>query len=85
MSQVDVSKLFNKFAGKKISGPTGRTFDPVKEELFKIGDDNGLNVRIIYPGQMVTEDYRLDRVNVNVEQDTAGGFRISKNNNFGLG
>jgi hypothetical protein len=61
----DVSKLFNKFAGKRIAYPA-RMIDPTEEDIRDLAAANGYTVRFLYPGMPVTEDYCATRVNVEV-------------------
>jgi hypothetical protein len=86
----DLTKLFNKFAGKEISvqeieadffdvDPNDKTVQAM-ENLAKA---NGLTLRVIFPGSRVTKDMRMDRVNVHVEKEVDGKYRIG--NRFKIG
>ena len=57
--------------------------DPVLVGMNETAKKNGLSLRIWLPNSMGTMDYRLDRVNVNVQKDPDGKWRIGKT--FSLG
>ena len=42
--------------------------DPTVREMEKLAQDNGLELRLIYPGSGATDDRRLDRVNASLEK-----------------
>lgn len=83
---MDLTKEFQKFIGKELregNNPNGYAKDdPVMKEIFELAAKKGLKVRTILPGQIITMDYRTDRLNVNISplapKNTFGisGFRI---------
>jgi hypothetical protein len=74
--EKDITSLFNKFAGKELRHPNTYDIDPVQEEMAKIAKDNGLRLRVWFPGSIGTCDYDLSRVNVHVNRDPDGKYRI---------
>lgn len=94
----DLSRHFNKFAGQEIplkeeSFKKGRrTYrhlalenkdDPVLKDMRDTAAQNGLSLRLLWPGAIATRDLRSDRVNAHLEQDAAGTWRVGKH--FGIG
>lgn len=57
--------------------------DPVISELRQAAEKAGLKLRLWLPGSVGTMDYRTDRLNVRVEKETDGKYRISKHMNIG--
>lgn len=95
---MDVSRIFNKFAGRevpleeKVVRVAGYTFteydlknnpDPVIEEMEQTAAKNGLSLRVWWPGVGGTCDYDTTRVNAHIEKSPDGKWRVSPN--FGLG
>ena len=95
---MDVSKIFNKFAGREVSVTEkleevcGYKFtnvqindnNPVLAEIEQEAAAMGLrSVRAWVPGMVSTMDYRTDRLNVRIEKEADGKYRIQ--NNFNLG
>ncbi len=92
--EKDISKIFNKFAGREIEviekpGVPFKTVrpkhknDPVMEEMEKVAKANGLVLRFTFGIEAVTMDYRHNRVNVSVQEDEDGKYRIP--NEFDIG
>lgn len=90
MSQK-LTDIFNKYVGKEViverlpgSNDWGNTQpnQQLLEEIGTVAQHNGLDVRIVLPHLFYTDDQRADRLNVNVEQDKKGIWRI---NSFDLG
>lgn len=88
----DLCRLFNKFAGQEIplkeeSFKKGRrTYrhlalenkdHPVLKDMQSTAVQNGLSLRLLWPGAIATRDLRSDRVNAHLEQDAAGTWRVS--------
>lgn len=95
---MDVSHIFNKFAGRevemvtkvvKVSGYTFRETDlknnpdPVITEMEKEAKKHGLSLRVMWDGMGGTCDYRTDRVNASIEQGHDGKWRVAPH--FGIG
>ena len=57
--------------------------DPVLKEMHKVAAENGLSLRVMWPGMMTTMDFRTDRANANIEKAADGKWRIA--NSFGIG
>ena len=58
--------------------------DPVIKEMEDLAAQHGLRLRVWFPGTVGTMDYRLDRLNVHVEQDEQDGkWKISPRMNLG--
>lgn len=76
-----IAQLFNKFAGREI--PITNDIPSVIREMEKTARDNGLELRVWYPGSDGTADYRTDRVNAHIEKGTDGKWRVS--NKFDIG
>jgi hypothetical protein len=85
---TDLSDQFQRFAGKEVevTETTHQTKcetitsthlvepSPIIEELKQaVG---GLELRLWLPGQMGTMDFRMDRLNVHVNKDADGKYRI---------
>ena len=94
----DVSKIFNKFAGRevpmnsKVVKVAGYTFneiepalnpDPVITDMENTAKKHGLTLRVWWDGVAGTMDFRTDRVNAHIEQEANGKYRVS--NRFNLG
>jgi len=79
MAPKNVTELFNKFAGRELKDPGRVTcdIDSTLGEIEQVAKDNGLKLRIWFPGTVGTMDYRTDRINVHVEKDAAGKFIVS--------
>jgi hypothetical protein len=88
----DVRRHFNHFAGREIplkeeSFKKGRrTYrrlalanpdNPVLRDMQQTAKQNGLSLRLLWPGAIATKDLRSDRVNAHLEQDAAGTWRVS--------
>jgi hypothetical protein len=96
--KLDVSDIFNKFAGREVPMKEepfvirGKTYtqvrladenDPTVKELHDDAKAKGLSLRLWWPGMAGTADFRMDRVNAHIEKATDGKWRIS--NRFDLG
>lgn len=99
--EKDVSKIFNKFAGREIEmvettkryGSRIRGIykelslkdpcDPTLTEMAKVAKENGLTLRILWPGLAGTMEMRPDRVTTYIEKQLDGKYRIS--NRFDIG
>ncbi len=57
--------------------------DPVIAEMNHVAEVHGMILRTSLPGQMGTDDARWDRVNVDIEKDNDGKYRVRKNFNIG--
>lgn len=57
--------------------------DPTIAEMEKTAAENGLSLRLWWPGIMGTMDYREDRVNAHLEKDKGGKWRVSSKFNLG--
>lgn len=57
--------------------------DPTIAEIQKTAEDNGLRLRLWLPGAMGTMDVQPNRLNVHVDKEADGKYRVQKN--FGLG
>jgi hypothetical protein len=79
----DLTKLFNKFAGKEVQSPVSSKIDPTISEMKKLAEDNGLKLRLWYPGMMGTMDFKGNRINAYVEKGADGKYRVS--NEFKIG
>lgn len=91
-----LNEIFNQFAGKEVM-VVSRELGGLKDkkmvisasdktiaELRKAIEDLGLQVRVLMPGDMKTQDARPDRVNVYVGPGfTDGKYRVSKNYKIG--
>ena len=89
----DLTKLFNKFAGKEVSAneakhgrfsyvladPTDQTIQAM-ESLAKA---NGLTLRLWFPGTMGTMDFNGHRINAHVTKEADGKYRVSSNFSIG--
>jgi hypothetical protein len=87
----DLSGHFNRFAGKEVAveETTHKTkygtyvsahlakANPVVAELKQAIEDMGLHMRLWLPGSAGTCDFRMDRVNVHVEKEADGKYRIA--------
>lgn len=100
---LDVSKMFNQFAGKevpmveediemdfkhlgKITFTEVRLADQNDATVKAMADHakaNNLNLRLWWPGTVGTMDFRMNRVNANIEKGDDGKWRVSKD--FRLG
>jgi len=80
----DLTKLFNKFAGKEIpvSFASNRR-DPTLEEMENLAKANGLILRVWFPDTLGTMDLRNDRINAYVNKEADGKYRVG--NNFKIG
>jgi hypothetical protein len=56
---------------------------PVVKELREAAAASGLKLRIWLPGTMGTMDYRLDRLNVHINKEADGKYRVAPNLNIG--
>ncbi|MBI3441009.1 MAG: hypothetical protein HY052_04280 [Proteobacteria bacterium] len=98
MTQKNISQLFNQFAGREVpmteqcveTRNGGYTLvkpanekDPTIEDMKRVAEDNGLILRVSFPGMMSAKDYRLDRVNVFIERDGEGKYRVGNNRHSG--
>lgn len=81
----DIAALFNKFVGKELKDPQRVTcdLDHVYEEMKQVANDNGLELRLHFPGRPSTPDYREKRVNVLVKESADNRFVVGKT--FGMG
>jgi hypothetical protein len=52
--------------------------DPVIEEMNQLAKNNGLKLRVWFPNTFGTMDARSDRMNVRVEKEADGKYRVSK-------
>ena len=82
-NNLDLSALFNKFVGKEVQSPVLSSPDPVIEEMKEVACDNGLVLRVWFPGMMGTMDHRLDRLNARIEKDADGKWRVGSKFNLG--
>lgn len=57
--------------------------DPVLSDLRKAAEKAGFKLRVWLPGSMGTMDYRTDRLNVRIEKEADGKYRISPRMNIG--
>ena len=57
--------------------------DPTLAEMNQIASQNGLNLRVWWPGIMGTMDYRTDRVNAHIKKGDDGKWRVADNFNIG--
>lgn len=57
--------------------------DPVLKEMHDEAAKNGLQLRVMWPGQASTPDTVLERVTTHIEKDSAGKWRIK--NKFDIG
>ena len=57
--------------------------DPTLQEMQKVANDNGLQLRVWLPDSMGTDDWLPNRVNAHVEKAADGKYRVS--NKFDLG
>jgi hypothetical protein len=57
--------------------------DPLLTGMRETADKHGLSLRIWLPNSMGTCDMRMDRVNVHVNKDEDGKWRIGKQFNLG--
>lgn len=98
---MDISSLFNKYAGKEVQVIEhhrsmmigGQKFDfdevnPVKDEptlaaMKKTAEENGLRLRVWFPGWAGTCDYDTKRVNVDVDKAPDGKWRVGSKFSFG--
>jgi hypothetical protein len=74
----NISALFNKFAGREVLAPTAMGIDPTIQEMKKLADDNGLRLRVLFPGMMKTMDHCPDRIIVHIEEGMDGKYRVGK-------
>ena len=95
--QKTLTEIFGEFAGKEIQMENkpweyeGETYDqwqpvenePTLEAMQDAAKASGLTLRTWFPGMMGTMDYRTDRVNVHIEQDSKGAWRVG--NDFSIG
>ena len=95
---MNLTAIFGKFAGREIrmtekevdlgfaKVPTvelANPRDPLIMHMRKAADDNGLRLRLFWPGVMGTTDVRHDRVTVNIVKGSDGKWRIA--NDFRIG
>ena len=81
MEQKNLSALFNKFVGQRIKNPNRLTcdIDPVMYEMEGVARQNGLDLRVILPGEHSDRTPRPDRVTVYAaDQQANGSFRIDR-------
>ncbi|MBU6476123.1 MAG: hypothetical protein KGL10_06205 [Alphaproteobacteria bacterium] len=50
--------------------------EPTLKEMEKTANDNGLRLRVWFPGTVGTMDLRMDRVNVRVSKAPDGKWRV---------
>ncbi len=50
--------------------------EPTLKEMQKVAHDNGLRLRVWFPGTVGTMDFRTDRVNVHVGKAPDGKWRV---------
>ena len=88
----DVSSIFNKFAGREVSvteNPRqayGHTYlcpsidqgDAVIKEINEEAEKHGLFTRVWLPQSAGTDDIRMNRLNVHIEKEADGKYRIQK-------
>lgn len=79
VSSVIVAGQMYTFTEAELATPKDQTM----VEMEKVAKDSGLMLRVVLPNQMVTMDYRPDRVTVSVEKDFDGKYRVG--NKFKLG
>jgi hypothetical protein len=80
----DITKIFNKFAGKEVYlSRNNLVVDETLEEMKKVAGDNGLTLRLHTPWAVITDDHCDDRVNVYLDKGADGKYRIS--NRFRIG
>lgn len=81
MKKSEVTKLFNKFAGKTLQHPMMMTADPTLGEMAKVARDNGLVLSVHYGDKLTAEQSALrgeQRVNIYTKQDANNQFVITK-------
>ncbi|MBI3441178.1 MAG: hypothetical protein HY052_05170 [Proteobacteria bacterium] len=76
---MDITRLFNKFAGKEVKDPKRVTtdIDLVLLGMAEVAKKNGLKLRVFFPGMVGTMDYKANRVNANIKKGTDGKYRVS--------
>jgi hypothetical protein len=69
-----------KIGGKEYSNPRCKISneDVVIAEVCEVATKHSLRCRVWLPGTIGTMDYRLDRLNVKVEEQTDGSFQITR-------
>ncbi len=80
----ELLQLFNKFAGRTVLDPERLTCDEDDTimEMRDIAEDNGLTLRVVFPGMVPIMSPCTGRVNAMVEKDTDGKLRVKR---FSLG
>jgi hypothetical protein len=90
MRKFNLGADFNRFAGKEVdvietvqNTKYGRVISmrvvepsPIVDELRAALDEAGFSLRLWLPGFEGTSDHRTDRVNVSVNKDADGKYRI---------
>jgi hypothetical protein len=76
----NITEIFNQFAGKEVQPDAN---DPTLLAMKKAASDNGLKLRVWFPGMISTMDYRTDRVNAHVGKGADGKYRVSGRFNIG--
>ena len=73
----DITKLFNKFVGQGLQDPMRVTtdIDETLEQMEKVAKDNGLRLRVIFPGAGFDEAMFPDRVTVRVDKSTDSRYK----------
>lgn len=78
-TEVEVGGQTYKLPEVRFSNPS----DPVLTGMQETAQKNKLHLRVWLPGSVGTMDFRMDRVNVNINKDVDGKWRVGKS--FTLG
>jgi hypothetical protein len=88
----DLTKLFNKFAGKEVpmteqcvrtktGGYTQVDLadknDPTLQAMEKLAKDNGLKLRLLWPSMAGMMDFNPNRITAYIGKEADGKYRVS--------
>lgn len=86
--EKDILSVFNKYAGKEVAVVETPYLDFQENDatitaIEKDARENGLSVRVWLPGSFGTMDMNPHRLNVHVEKEADGQYRVQPKFNLG--